>query len=310
MVLCFSLAPAALADPGEPFLGILLQKLDDDLREHFDYKGKGIMVIDIIENTGADKSDLKQEDIITAIDGEKIADVDDIKKALSTAKPGEKVAVTVFRDKQNKVVLVEISDKGESTWESALENAHKWVYFPRDDRPWIGIALEGLTPQLAEYFGTESGVLVKEVLKDSPAEKAKLKAGDVIVEWNGENIENAEEMFKRLDIANPEDKISLVVMRKGKKKKVRVVLGQPKPEADHLYGFSKKGLGSDKRGSKYGHPGMEKLPLPYFKSHQKASEYTEDRLIKIEEQVQDLAGELRRLVEKLDTETSDETGKQ
>lgn len=215
------------------------------------------------------------------------------------------MAITVFRDKQDKIISVEISDKAQSPW----EDARKWVYFPKDNRPWIGVALEQLNPQLAEYFGTQSGVLIKEVLKDSPAKKAELRAGDVIVAWNGEKIENTEQLFKHLDASNPEDQIRMIVKRKGKKREVRLTLGQPNPEASRLYELSKKGLGSDKGDYKHRYPGME-LPMLHQRPPHEAFKYTEDRLTKIEKQIQDLAGELRRLVEKLDAKISEEAGKQ
>ncbi len=49
----------------------------------------------------------------------------------------------------------------------------------------LGVGIEELTPQLAEYFGTKDGVLVTSVEPDTPAAKAGLKAGDVITSVNG-----------------------------------------------------------------------------------------------------------------------------
>lgn len=260
VVLCLSLPPVAFADPFAPFLGLFLKELDDDLRKRLDYKGDGILIEAIIENTGAARSDLKPEDIITAIDGKKITRAHDIKEAISATKLGDKVKITVLRGKQDKVIAVEVSNRGKSV----KEHGRKWVYFPKEDRPWVGISMEELNPQLAAYFGTGSGVLITEVSKDSPAQKAKLSAGDVIIQWNGEKIENEEQIFKRLDGANAKDTVHLMVMRKGKQTKIKIILGQPNPEATHGDCLGDDGHDSKKGDAKHSHPGIEKGPMPFF----------------------------------------------
>jgi len=95
--------------------------------------------------------------------------------------------------------------------------------------PWIGIYMQELTPELAEKFRVEKGVLVADVIPDSPAEKAGIKPGDVIREVNGEPVQtplDLKEIILKTEIG---EKISLVLVREGKEIEVELVTA-PKPE--------------------------------------------------------------------------------
>ena len=63
----------------------------------------------------------------------------------------------------------------------------------------LGMQLGELTPQLADYFGaTDGGVLVSSINKDSPAEKAGLKAGDIITSVNGDRVRHSDDLINEL----------------------------------------------------------------------------------------------------------------
>jgi len=82
-------------------------------------------------------------------------------------------------------------------------------------RGWLGIVIQELTPELAESFGVkrDGGVLVADVTKDSPAESAGLKPGDIIVEFNGQAIKDVTDLQKRVAAVEPGRGTPLVVMR-------------------------------------------------------------------------------------------------
>ncbi len=102
-------------------------------------------------------------------------------------------------------------------------------------RGWLGIVIQELTPELAEGFGVKKdsgGVLVADVMKDSPAEGAGLKAGDVIVEFNGEPIKSVTELQKRVAGVEPGRATPLVVIRDKVSTPLSVKIGeQPGDEA-------------------------------------------------------------------------------
>ena len=101
-------------------------------------------------------------------------------------------------------------------------------------RGWLGIVIQELTPELAESFGVkkDSGVLVADVMKDSPAEGAGLKAGDIIVEFNGAPIKSVTDLQKRVAGVEPGRPTPLVVIRDKASTPLSVKIGeQPNDEA-------------------------------------------------------------------------------
>ena len=83
----------------------------------------------------------------------------------------------------------------------------------------IGIITQDLTPELAKAFNIKlrQGAIVSEVLKDSPADKAGIKAGDIIVEMNGRDIENSESIRNVIGLLRSEQEISITAFRNSKK---------------------------------------------------------------------------------------------
>jgi len=99
-------------------------------------------------------------------------------------------------------------------------------------RAWLGVQLAELTPELAEGFGIrgDRGVVIQEVLKDQPAERAGLRRNDVIVEFEGLPVADVQKF--RLKVADMPigQKVSLVVLRDGKRVPLTMTLG-PRPDA-------------------------------------------------------------------------------
>ncbi len=95
--------------------------------------------------------------------------------------------------------------------------------------PWIGIYMQELTPELAEKFEVEKGVLVADVVSDSPAEKAGIKPGDVIQEVNGQPVETPLDLKEAVLKTEIGEKIKIVLVREGKRIEVELVTA-PKPE--------------------------------------------------------------------------------
>lgn len=95
----------------------------------------------------------------------------------------------------------------------------------------LGVRLQDLTPQLRTYFGLRDGrgVLISEVLEDSPAEKSGLSAGDIIVQINETDINNARELTIAIREYKPEEEVTIRVNRRGRIKKITATLS----ERDH-----------------------------------------------------------------------------
>ncbi len=99
---------------------------------------------------------------------------------------------------------------------------------------WLGINVQDVSEELQQHFKLSSreGVIVARVLEHSPAEKAGLKDGDVIVALNDQPVKNVREMLKSVARAKVGQKLPLKVIRNGKEMKVTVEIGERPSEME------------------------------------------------------------------------------
>jgi serine protease Do len=95
-------------------------------------------------------------------------------------------------------------------------------------RGWLGVAVQEVTKDLADSFGLEvpRGALIGSVLKDSPAEKAGLKNGDVIMDFDGQQIIYSGDLPLIVGRIPPEKKVNAMIFRDGKKVSIPVKIGK------------------------------------------------------------------------------------
>ena len=99
-------------------------------------------------------------------------------------------------------------------------------------RGWLGVVIQQVTPDLAENFGLDRpiGALVGQVMPDSPAEKAGLKAGDVIIEYKGNEVSQMSMLPAMVANTSVGEKAELVMIRDGKKQNITVEIGKLEDE--------------------------------------------------------------------------------
>jgi serine protease Do len=95
-------------------------------------------------------------------------------------------------------------------------------------RGWLGVTIQNITPELAQHFGIKetTGTLVSDVMKNSPAEKAGLKRGDLIVEFGGKKIDDATSLKNAAAQTPPGTAVKVKILRDGKEKTLTVTLGE------------------------------------------------------------------------------------
>jgi len=121
-------------------------------------------------------------------------------------------------------------------------------------RGFVGVQVQDLSPELAEAFNikNQAGAIVNSILEDSPAEKAGLLPGDIIVAMNGKPVQNAGDVRNQIGLLPVGENINFEVLREGQRKtvKTKVVAGQesatgPTAVNPRLEGLSVGDLGSD-----------------------------------------------------------------
>ncbi|QEM67360.1 DegQ family serine endoprotease [Geobacter sp. FeAm09] len=97
-------------------------------------------------------------------------------------------------------------------------------------RGYLGVRFQPLTADLAKSFGLDSdkGALIANVEKDTPADKAGLKAGDIILEYDGKPITEGNELPRYVAVTPIDKKVKLVIFRDGKKQEVGVTIARLK----------------------------------------------------------------------------------
>ncbi|MBT5032690.1 MAG: DegQ family serine endoprotease [Proteobacteria bacterium] len=100
-------------------------------------------------------------------------------------------------------------------------------------RGWLGVQIQPLDKDLAEGFGRadNSGALVNSIVDGSPAEKAKFRPGDIILEFDGKAIEEMRDLPRIVAETHAGDKVSVLIIRDGEERALSVVI-DPYPEDD------------------------------------------------------------------------------
>ncbi len=93
-------------------------------------------------------------------------------------------------------------------------------------RGWLGVVIQEITPDIAEAIGVKEGILVAQVLKGSPADKAGLKVGDIIVALNGRKLEGVRDLQLSIMKTKPGTEVTLTIIREGKEKEIKVKVGE------------------------------------------------------------------------------------
>ncbi len=257
----FAAAPMAHYAPGNrmfirgearPWLGIVLTELDAENAKASKLASEnGALVKDVREESPAAKAGLMKDDVIVEFAGEKIRSAMQLRRLVRETPPGRSVAIVVSRAGKAQTLTAKLESRhhgpmgmagvrampGEFTVPvppPAAGAGPKFdVFIPRGAR--LGISGDDLTPQLAEFFGVKQGkgVLVREVIVGSAAEKGGLKAGDVVVAVDGKEVSSVGKLRRALageKVEAEKRKVTLTIVRDKREQTLSVELDAP----DHV----------------------------------------------------------------------------
>lgn len=117
------------------------------------------------------------------------------------------------------------------------------------ERSWMGVGIQDMTPELAKSMGVkiDHGVVVNKVYPKSPAEKAGLKEGDVIIKCNNENVATSSELQKIVMNSKVGSELKLTIIRDGKEMTVKVIT-EKMPEEESISKDSLQQLKDERLG--------------------------------------------------------------
>lgn len=219
------------------YLGVRVTPLSQDEKEDLGV-AFGVMVTDVVKDQAADKAGILEDDVILYFNGEKIRRTQDLVDAVRDTKPGQKVTVQFFRKGKKTETKVTVG-KYESPLSKLFtrKSGNRMLFFSGSG--YLGVQLHQMDKDLAKYFGVaeKEGALILHVVEESPAEKAGLKAGDVIVAIGKQEVTAPEDVRELLSDKEKGDKVDISVVRHKKKTRIKAELGHgPKL---HSFGFFK-----------------------------------------------------------------------
>ncbi len=106
----------------------------------------------------------------------------------------------------------------------ARRTAEDLIEYGEVRRPWMGVMIQKLTPEMAEKFEHDQGVLIAEVVENSPADKAGLRQGDLIIEFDGKTVESPHDLQRSVTSKKVGDQIEITIDRAGEIKQLEVTL--------------------------------------------------------------------------------------
>ncbi|HLG13838.1 MAG TPA: PDZ domain-containing protein [Blastocatellia bacterium] len=173
---------------GDTFLGVQLAEVDRALVQRLKLREeRGALVTGIMPGSSAEKAGLQKDDVVVRWNGERIESAVQLQRHIRESPADRTVRLGVMRGGREIEVDVKLGRQSDHPGAFRVDDGEGNVFW---EHARLGIELHGLTPQLAQHFGlpTNSGALVASVDEDSPAAKAGLRAGDVIVSVGGEEV--------------------------------------------------------------------------------------------------------------------------
>ena len=277
------------------YLGVQTQEVNKDNFATFELREvRGVAVEKVMENSPAAAAGIQNNDVIVRFNGEEITSARKLTRLVSEVAPDHQVSLTVLRNGHEKDINATLGKRPMPQFENGnfsvavpeidklklekelrempeLKELQKGD-FPKvftmppggegknfmwkaGERRQIGVSVCPVTKQLGSSLGVENGVLINDVREDSPAAKAGLKAGDIIVEADGKTIKNNLDLMRALSDKKEGD-VQLTIVRDRNRQTISVT-----PEASKDGGFFFQTDGDDD-GVIAPHPGQLRLVTP------------------------------------------------
>ena len=227
-------APMLLSESGS-FLGIGVREVDAGRVKELKLKEeRGVEVTAVDADSPAAKAGLQKSDVVLEYAGQRVEGVSQFIRMVRETPAGRTVKLQVMRGGAVQMVTAAVAERPAGRWPGggrALVLPR--LQLPDTPRPVmsgragsLGIEAEPLEGPLAQYFGVKQGVLVRSVAKESAAEKAGLRAGDVIVKVGDEAVDSPQAVSNALRERGEKKTVSLLVMREKKETSLAVTFDE------------------------------------------------------------------------------------
>lgn len=152
-------------------------------------------------------------------------------------------AIEIYEDKSGKAVFtipprqIELPSSGVSLAlpiSRVKDIADDIIAHGSLERGYLGIYPEDLDEEILKEYNLHRGVLVNEVVKESPAERAGLLDGDIILEFGGRELDGVKKLRYLIQQLKPKEKVKIRTLRDGKTIELTAILGKAKPQYSYF----------------------------------------------------------------------------
>ncbi len=250
-----------VAGEGGGYLGVNLGEVDAQAVERLRLsEERGAVVLRVEKDGAADKAGLAIDDVIVRYQGEPVESAVQLARRVRETPPGRKVSLEVMRKGALQKLSATLGKRKDAVFgpggfnfempEMNGEAPHFQMHPGMPPMPphmpdmgnWprphfggprkLGLEFQPISGQLAKYFklDADQGLLVASVDDDGPAAKAGLKAGDVLLKLNGQDLRTGADLRDALDDVEPGQEIAVSVWRDGKPLEVKLTAGGAQPD--------------------------------------------------------------------------------
>jgi len=184
------------------YLGVNLAEIDAERAKELKLKGDyGVEITRVENGSPADKAGLKPGDVVLEYNGQRVEGMEQFGRMVRETPAGREVKLLVSREGATQKLTATIGEhKGRPI--QGFPNIEIPQFrmpdipqiFTTLRSPVLGVEVETMGDQLGDYFGVKEGVLVRAVLRGTPADKAGIRAGDVITKVDGTAVASPGEL--------------------------------------------------------------------------------------------------------------------
>jgi len=241
-------------EAGPSWLGVETQEVTAENAKELKLPAeRGVVVAEVTKDSPAAKAGLKEKDVITEVNGQRVEGAAQFRRMIHEIPAGRAAQLTVWRDGRAQTLSATLgkAEERHDKWMGATPGAFAFrmpeVQIPEmpsmdlgegmgmaiAGRPRLGIDAEDIGGQLGSFFGAPDGegILVRSVNGGSAAEKAGMKAGDVITNFNGERVRSLGDLRQKLASQNDVKTAKIGVLRNRSEVTLSVELPERTPKS-------------------------------------------------------------------------------
>jgi serine protease Do len=196
-----------VASSGSSYIGVMVQEIDSERSKELKlHEEAGVEVTRVEPDSPADRAGMKVGDTIVQYNGQRVEGMEQFSRLVHETPAGREVKLDIVRGGAPQALMAKIGMRRPTPFAAMPAPMERFEFqmpdIPRSLMSWrssvLGIECESLDGQLAQYFGVKEGVLVRSVTKGSAADKAGIKAGDVITRIDDAKVAAPSDISSRI----------------------------------------------------------------------------------------------------------------